>query len=378
MVWLNGYRMRLAIVGIVAVMVLGGGRTKADFTFGEPANLGPVVNSSTWDQNPCISTDGLSLYFNSNRSGGLGGTDLWMTTRETVHDDWRTPVNLGAPVNSSRYEFPCCISSDGLELYFNDAGYNWGYVPRPGGQGETDLWVSTRPTRDHAWGEPVNLGPIVNSSANDCGADISVDGLTLYFDSDRGGTLDVDYHIWVTTRATKQDPWGEPVKLNINNETAWYGSPCISSDDLAFFFCADFSDSYGSGDIYMTTRATRDDSWGTPVNLGSMVNTTYSEDGPAISADGRALYFCDYKPPRPGGYGVTDLWQVSIDPIVDFNGDRIVDAEDMCILVDHWGEDYPLCDIGPTPWGDGVVDVEDLKVLAEHLFEQLPGRPINP
>ena len=378
MKWFSSYRVNWMLVGIVGAIIVSGGHTRADFVFGEPTNLGPVVNSSAWDQKPCISADGLSLYFGSDRFGGQGDTDLWMTTRESVHDDWGTTVNLGAPVNSSRLEWPCYISADGLELYFNDAGYNWGYVPRPGGQGETDLWVSTRPTRDHAWGEPVNLGPMVNSSANDCWADLSADGLTLYFDSDRHGRLDVDYQIWVTTRATKHDPWGEPVKLNINNEAAWEGNPSISSDDLALFFCANFSDSYGSGDIYMTTRGTRDDPWGTPVNLGPMVNTAYAEDGPDISADGRTLYFCDYKPPRPGGYGATDLWQVSIDPIVDFNGDRIVDAEDMCIMVDHWGEDYPLCDIGPTPWGDGVVDVEDLIVLAEHLFEQLPGRPINP
>jgi len=50
----------------------------------------------------------------------------------------------------------------------------------------------------------------------------------------------------------------------------------------------------------------------------------------------------------------------------------------MCIMVDHWGENYSLCDIGPMPWGDGVVDVEDLIVLAEHLFETIPGRPIQP
>jgi hypothetical protein len=43
----------------------------------------------------------------------------------------------------------------------------------------------------------------------------------------------------------------------------------------------------------------------------------------------------------------------------------------MCIMVDYWGENYPLCDIGPMPWGDGIVDVEDLKVLAEHLFEDV-------
>ena len=57
--------------------------------------------------------------------------------------------------------------------------------------------------------------------------------------------------------------------------------------------------------------------------------------------------------------------------IVDLNGDGTVDAADVCIMVDHWGEDYPLCDIGPTPWGDEVVDVEDLKILAEHLFEEV-------
>jgi len=55
------------------------------------------------------------------------------------------------------------------------------------------------------------------------------------------------------------------------------------------------------------------------------------------------------------------------DVIVDFNGDGIVNSADMCIMVDHWGENYSLCDIGPTPFGDGIVDVEDLKVLAEHI-----------
>ena len=58
-------------------------------------------------------------------------------------------------------------------------------------------------------------------------------------------------------------------------------------------------------------------------------------------------------------------------PILDFNGDGIVDSADMCIMIDHWGESYSLCDIGPTSLGDGVVDVNDLIVLAEHLFEEV-------
>ena len=55
-------------------------------------------------------------------------------------------------------------------------------------------------------------------------------------------------------------------------------------------------------------------------------------------------------------------------PVVDFNGDGIVDSADVCIMVDNWGTDDSLCDIGPMPWGDGIVDVQDLIVLAEHLF----------
>ena len=54
-------------------------------------------------------------------------------------------------------------------------------------------------------------------------------------------------------------------------------------------------------------------------------------------------------------------------PIVDLNTDGIVDCADICIVVDHWGTDEPLCDIGPMPWGDGVVDVNDLIVLVDYL-----------
>jgi len=53
----------------------------------------------------------------------------------------------------------------------------------------------------------------------------------------------------------------------------------------------------------------------------------------------------------------------------DFNGDGIVDSADVCIMVDHWHTDYPLCDIAPAPFGDGIVDVQDLILLSEHLFE---------
>ena len=64
---------------------------KADFTFGEPTNLGPTVNSSSRDLKPSVSADGLSLFFTSTRSGGVGGMDIWVTTRETTDDPWVRP-----------------------------------------------------------------------------------------------------------------------------------------------------------------------------------------------------------------------------------------------------------------------------------------------
>ncbi len=357
MKWFEGYRIRLLLVGFIAAVVLGGGIAKADFTFGTPTNLGPPVNTSANDGGPSISADGLSLYFKSRRPGGYGDWDLWVTTRITKNAEWGTPVHLGSTVNSSAGEKGPSISADGLSLFF--------YSDRPGGHGSFDIWMTTRATTEDDWGTPVNLGPPVNSSANDRNPDISADDLTLYFVSNRpGGYGDTDF--WVTTRTTKNANWGTPVHLGSTvNSSSAERQPTISDDGLWLFFHSNRPGGSGGEDIWVSTRATTDDNWGTSVNLGSTVNSSAHEFHPDISRDGSTLYFGST---RPGGIGGYDLWQVSISPVVDFNVDGIVDSADMCIMVDHWGENYSLCDIGPTPLGDGIVDVQDLIVLAEHLL----------
>ena len=117
---LNGNRrMGLVIVGIAAVIVIGAGSAKADFTLGEPTNLGPTVNdSSSADFFACPSADGLELYFVSDRTGGEGPGDLWVTRRASTIEPWEEPVNLGPPVNTPEYETGPTLSADGLELYF--------------------------------------------------------------------------------------------------------------------------------------------------------------------------------------------------------------------------------------------------------------------
>jgi ankyrin repeat protein/beta-lactamase regulating signal transducer with metallopeptidase domain/Tol biopolymer transport system component len=297
----------LALLALPAVSVLtakAGAQvrtddTGADLIFGNATTLGPTVNRSTNEFDPSISADGLELYFNSGRPGGLGQTDLWVATRKTRTDPWAEPINLGPTVNSPAGDKAPCISADGLSLYFSS--------DRPGGSGGLDLWVTTRQTRTVPWGEPVNLGPPVNSTADEHSPSISTDGLTLYFAEHTlrrpGGYGSGD--IWVTTRKTKHDPWDTPVNLGPTvNSSAWDQAPSISDDGLTLYFDSEVS---GGSDLWMTTRKTTSDPWGAPIKLSPVVNADW-EANPDISRDGSTLYFAST---RPGGVGGVDIWQAT-------------------------------------------------------------------
>ena len=112
--------------------------TKNGETLG-PAVAVPALNSPVEDNHAGVRRDGREIFFNSRRPGSVGGQnfDLWVATRENVHDGWSTPVNVGAPVNSQFAEFHPSISFDGRTLVFI-AG-----VGR-GGLGGFDIWMSTR------------------------------------------------------------------------------------------------------------------------------------------------------------------------------------------------------------------------------------------
>jgi len=353
-----GCRMRLVSVGFVAAVVLGGESGNAEIIMSAPTNLGPVINDGTGTQECDFSHDGLELYFTPyNRPGGFGGADIWVAKRETVNSPWQEPVNLGPTINSSGKEMEPSISGDGLELYL---GCWDDYILR----------VCTRPSKDAPWGSPVKIGPPVGSNepATEIGSydawapEISADGLSLYFSSTRvGGHGGTD--IWVAKRATKDDPWGEPLSLGPNvNSGSDDWSPSISTDGLTLVF------SRGFRSMWAATRKSVDDDWGPAVGLGLNApagDWTGNFYGAALSPDGSTLYFEAAK--GWGGYGSNDFWQVKFVPIVDFNNDGKVDAADLAILAYHWGEATTLYDIGPLPLGDGVVDAQDWVVLMETI-----------
>jgi Tol biopolymer transport system component len=354
------------ILIVIATVLIVNRNIKGDFTFGTPIPV-PNINSEYVDGGPRISSDDLTLFFVSSKPGWDDDDwDLWVTTRADKDDSWGEPENLGPIINTPFEDGGPSISTDGLSLYFHSA--------RAGGYGRSDIWVTTRATLEDEWGEPRNLGPNVNSPEGDAATTISADGLTLYFCSDRpgpGGLSTDDF--WVTRRQTVDDDWGPAENLGppiCSQYCEWTSD--VPADGLTFFF-SDWTPArpsgFGWGDLWMSRRSTISDTWSEPVNLGASINSQYDDGGVSITADGSTIYFHSN---RPGGPGSWDIWQASIDPVVDLNGDGIVNAEDMCIVVDNWGTDNSLCDIGPMPWGDGIVDVQDLIVLAEHLFEEIP------
>ncbi len=135
------------------------------------------ANSDAWESQASINCDGSVLYFSSNRDGGFGGADIWRCIR-LANGNWGEPQNLGDVINTPDDEEAPFITNDGKVLYFSSTGHV--------GLGEQDIFMS-RLEGDDFWSLPVNLGMPVNSSYRELGFFLSADGRTGYFASDRAG-----------------------------------------------------------------------------------------------------------------------------------------------------------------------------------------------
>jgi len=117
------------------------------------------------------------FFFASNREGGKGGTDLWMSTLER-DGSWSVPTNMGAQLNTKGDEEAPYMAPDGVTLYFSSNGH--------AGFGEADIFRAVL-QEDGSWSKPVNLGPAVNTPFREAGIVISPDGKQAYFSSAQDG-----------------------------------------------------------------------------------------------------------------------------------------------------------------------------------------------
>lgn len=142
-----------------------------------PRNMGEPVNTKHWESQPTISSDGKTIYFTSNRPGGVGQTDIWMT--EMVEEGVFTePVNVGPPVNTEGKEMSPFIHPDGQTLYFSSDGHV--------GMGGMDLFYS-RMQPNSEWGEPINLGYPINTGDDEVNLIVNAQGDKAFFSSNKDG-----------------------------------------------------------------------------------------------------------------------------------------------------------------------------------------------
>ncbi len=148
-----------------------------------PRNIGSPVNSRYSEKHPSVSADGRVLYFSSDRPGGKGSYDIWMSVRSD--GKWGVPVNLGDSVNTPGMEQSPFIHPDGQTLYFSSDGWP--------GMGQGDLFLS-RLRGDGSWSRPVNLGYPINTRYDEVGLVINARGDRAYFSSDRHSGKDTDIY----------------------------------------------------------------------------------------------------------------------------------------------------------------------------------------
>lgn len=168
----------------------------SDGKWSEPANLRSPVNTSAWESQPSISSDGRTLFFTSSRSGGSGGKDLWLS-RLDDKKIWSKPVNLGKTINTEGDEMSPFIHFDGKTLYFASDGR--------AGMGGFDIYRSTMKS-DSTWEEPQNLGYPINTYNDEMGLITGSDGQIAYFSSIRNSANGKDIFCFNLYESARPDP----------------------------------------------------------------------------------------------------------------------------------------------------------------------------
>lgn len=231
------------------------------------------LNSLLDDQTPTLTADQLTVLFASNRAGGAGGLDLYISTRPSRGNVWSTPAPLGG-VNTAANQSRPMLTADGLTLYAETTtGSDW------------NLSKATRATPQASFG-PLQAEPVINGNTFDMSPSVLPDGSTIFFVSDRNGSNDL-------YRATRTGTtWSAPAIVpgaNVNSSDWSESYPLISADALTLYFASDRPGGLGLLDIYVAKRATPTSAFDDPV-LVTELNTAVNDLPSWLSSDGCELW----------------------------------------------------------------------------------------
>jgi hypothetical protein len=257
------------------------------------------LNTPFQDGCPIQSPDGLSLYQASNRPGGQGLLDIWVSHRESTDEPWGAPENLGAPVNSAADDFcPTPVRGGGLFFVSREAN--------PGSCGLGDIYF-TKLNAVKGWTEPRNLGCAPggpNTALDEQGPSYVENNEQGYlFFSSSSAVVAGD--IYVSPRLG--DRWyfgGSTSVAGLNDPAANDIQPNVRKDGLEVVFSSNRAGGLGAQDIWASTRNSFSAPWSVPVNLGTAINTAAAESRPSLSRNARQLLFGR----SPGPEGIGDIY----------------------------------------------------------------------
>jgi len=169
----------LSVYGVSGIAVRGVECTAGrPYCYDPPVHLNMLINTSGFEGGPSLSADGRELYFVSDRPGAFGGAgdqDIYVTRRRSVKDDWGAPQRVPPPISSPFFDITPSISLDGLALYFASNRPGAFSPPQP------DLWVARRDSVGDSWGQLENLGAGINTVFFEGSVSVSPDERTIFF-----------------------------------------------------------------------------------------------------------------------------------------------------------------------------------------------------
>jgi Tol biopolymer transport system component len=245
--------------------------------FGTPTLVTELTLQNTEDDKPTLTQDMLQMYFLSDRDGGLGHGDVWMTTRATVSDPWSPPTVVAALNSPSKEESPA-ISADGTTL--------WVASDRSGGAGGLDIWASTL-VSDGGWSSPTPVTQL-NTSGDEFPRPPGEHGLVMPLS--RRDNTNTPYQIFFASRpSSSSGSWSSPVTVPSVDSANLDDDGYLTDDGLTLYFSSDRLN--GSQDLFVTQRSTPDGGFGPAIPLGGLNTSKYQERDPWVSPDGHEIYF---------------------------------------------------------------------------------------
>lgn len=335
---------RVAFPLLVAVAI--GSTTSAQqrpMFFSDAEHLASL-SAPGFEAKPDISDDRLTLLFASDQGNAAGDLDLFMTQRASLD----APFGLQMRVNELNYpdrrDHTPTTSGDGLLIVYSSE--------RPG-TGTDDAWTSTRPDVNSPWDPPTEITQL-NSPLRDMGFSMTPDGLCLYMSSNRGGGKG-NFDLYMSTRPDRSAPWSDPVPIPELNTPFDDKFPSVAGDNLTIYFASDRPGSLTNpaggqvGDLWCAMRSSVDEPWQVVENVFEL-NTNQVDYLMSVSNDHQEMFFVS---DRPGGFGSLDLYRTEAIPGVTRYGTGTPGFADVPRVRPIGGEPT----LGNLGWGMEITNV---------------------